>query len=108
LPVIGAWREWLPRARQAAEVILHRDSDLDERCERAVADSLQTDQGRFARLRARTKGNVGADTAATLALLAREERIASALYAGMRAPRVTLGTVVAMFLSAQPLVGQDA
>lgn len=108
LPVMGAWREWLPRARQAAEAILHRDSNLAERCERAVADARQSDQGRFARLRARVRGHVGTDAAATLALLAREERIASGLYAGMRAPRVTLGTVVAVFLSAQPLVGQDA
>jgi len=108
LLVMGAWREWLPRARQAAEAILHRDCDLAQRCERAVAKARQTDQGGFVRLRARAKGNVGADTAATLALLAREERIASGLYAGMRAPRVTLGTVVAVFLSAQPLVGQDA
>jgi ATP-dependent helicase HepA len=108
LPVIGAWREWLPRARQAAEVILHRDSDLAKRCERAVADARQSDQGRFAQLRARVRGQVGTDAAATLALLAREERIASGLYAGMRAPQVTLGTVVAVFLSAQPLAGQDA
>lgn len=108
LPVIGAWREWLPRARQAAEVILHRDSNLAERCEQAVADARQTDQGRFAQLRARASGHVSTDAAATLALLAREEYIASALYAGMRAPRVTLGSVVAVFLSAQPLVGQDA
>lgn len=58
-------------------------------------------------MRARAKGNVGADAAATLALLEQEERIASGLYAGMRAPRVTLGTVVVIFLSAQPLVGQN-
>jgi len=108
LPVMGAWREWLPRARQAAEAILHRDTNLAERCERAVADARQSDLGRFARLRARVRGHVGTDAAATLALLAREERIASGLYAGMRAPRVTLGTVVAVFLSAQPLAGQDA
>lgn len=105
LPVIGAWREWLPRARRAAEAILHRDCDLAQRCDQAVTRARETDQGRFAQLRARAKGNVGADTAATLALLAREERIASGLYAGMRAPRVTLGTVVAVFLSTRPLDG---
>jgi len=96
----------VPRARQAAEAILHRDCDLAQRCERAVANARQTDQGRFAQLRARAKGNVGSDAAATLALLEREQRIANGLYAGMRAPRVTLGTVVAVFLSAQPLVGR--
>ena len=45
----------------------------------------------------------GADAEATAALLAREERIANGIYEGIRAPRVTLGTVVAVFLSAHPL-----
>lgn len=107
LPVMGAWRQWLPRARQAAEAILHSERDMAQLCEQAVARAQWVDQRRFAQLRARVRGGVSADSNTTLALLEREERIARGLYAGMRAPRVTLGTVVAVFLSAQPLVRQD-
>ena len=103
LPAVDAWRQWVPQARAAAEVILRRESGLEELCDQAIERARVIDQGRFAQLRARLQVATGADAEATAALLAREERIANGLYEGIRAPRVTLGTVVAVFLSAHPL-----
>ena len=108
LPVMGAWRQWLPHAREAAIAILHHERDMTSLCEQNVARAKQADQGRFAQLRARGKGGVSGDAEATAILLEREERIARGLYAGMQAPRITLTTVVAVFISAQPIGLSDA
>lgn len=103
LPVMDVWRQWIPRARDAAEAILCRESGLEEMCRQAVERASGIDQKRFAQLRARLQAVSGADAESTAALLEREERVVKGLYAGILAPSVTLGTVVAVFLSAHPL-----
>src|SRR5690606_27324055 len=98
-PVVRAWRQWIPETRDIAEQLLRKETALEQLCREAIERLRESDEGRFAQLRARMQ-HADPDTAnEASALLAREERIARSLYAAIREPRVTLGTVLAVFVS---------
>lgn len=99
MPAVKAWRQWIPEARDIAEQLLRRETALEQLCQEAIERLWESDEGRFAQLRARIQ-HADRDTAEeTSELLAREERIAKSLYAAIREPRITLGTVLAIFVS---------
>jgi len=103
MPVVKAWRQWIPEAREIAEQLLRKETALEQLCREAVERSRESDEGRFAQLLARIQ-HADPDTAKdTSALLAREERMAKSLYAAIREPRITLETVIAVFVSSHPL-----
>jgi ATP-dependent helicase HepA len=103
IPVVKDWRQWTPKARDMAEQLLGKETALEQLCQAAIERSRESDEGRFAQLRARIQHS-DLDTAKeTTVLLAREERIAKSLYAAIRQPHVTLGTVIAVFVSPYPL-----
>lgn len=105
MPVVNAWRQWIPEARGMAEQLLRKETALEQLCREAIERSRELDEGRFAQLRVRAQ-HADPDTAReTSALLAREERIAKALYAAIREPRITLGTMLAVFVSPYALPG---
>lgn len=97
------WRQWIPQARAKAEQLLRDETDLDLVSQRSIERAQEADEARFAQLRARIHYADSATSDATTALLAKEERVSEALYAAMREPRITLGTVVAVFVSPHPL-----
>ena len=105
MPVVKAWRQWIPEARDMAEQLLRKETALEQLCREAIERFRESDEGRFAQLRVRIQ-HADPDTAReTTALLAREERIARSLYAAIREPRITLGTVLAVFVSPYALPG---
>lgn len=105
MPVVKAWRQWIPEARDMAKQLLRKETALEQLCREAIERSRESDEGRFAQLRARIQ-HADPDTAEeTSALLAREELIAKSLYAAIREPRITLGTALAVFVSPHALPG---
>ena len=130
MPVTKVWREWIPEVRDMAEQLLRKETALEDLCRDAIERSRESDEVRFAQLRARlhhAELESANETSALLArfaqlrspthyadpesanetssLLAREERIAKSLHAAIREPRITLGTVLAVFVSPHPLPG---
>lgn len=105
MPVVKAWRQWIPAARDMAEKLLRKETALEQLCQEAIETFRESDEGRFAQLRVRIQ-HADPETAREItALLAREERIAKSLYAAIREPRITLGTVLAVFVSPYALPG---
>ncbi len=103
MPVTRVWRQWIPEARKAAQQRLRDETDLDEICRQAIDRAKAADETRFAQLRARIRHAHSDMATATRALLKREQSVAEALYEAIRAPRVSLETVVAVFLSPKPM-----
>ena len=103
LPVINAWRQWIPEARKAAERSLRDETGLEQRCQEAIAHAREVDEGRFAQLRTRIRYAEPITAEETRAVLAAEEQISEALYAAIRKPRITLSTVAAVFVSPHAL-----
>jgi hypothetical protein len=108
IPSIGIWRQWIPQAREAAEQLLREKTDLDTLCQQAIERAKEADEARFAQLRARMRYADPVSSEATATLLEKEERVSRALYAGVQAPRITLGTILAVFVSPHPLVRAGA
>lgn len=105
MPVVKSWREWIPEARDMAERLLRKETALEQLCREAIERFQESNEGRFAQLRVRIQ-HADPDTAKeTTALLASEERISESLYAAIREPRITLGTVLAVFVSPYALPG---
>ncbi|MEQ8994529.1 MAG: protein DpdE [Pseudomonadales bacterium] len=105
MPVVKAWRQWIPEARDMAEQLLRKETALEQLCREAIERFRESDEGRFAQLRVRIQ-HADPETAREItALLAREERIAKSLYTAIREPRITLGTVLAVFVSPYALPG---
>lgn len=105
MPVVKAWRQWIPEARDVAEQLLRKETGLEQLCREAIERFRESDEGRFAQLRVRIQ-HADPETAREItALLAREERIAKSLYAAIREPHITLGTVLAVFVSPYALPG---
>lgn len=105
MPVVKAWRQWIPEARDVAEQLLRKETALEQLCQEAIERFRESDEGRFAQLRVRIQ-HADPETAREItALLAREERIAKSLYTAIREPRITLGTVLAVFVSPYALPG---
>lgn len=103
MPVTENWRQWIPQARAKAEQLLRDETDLDLISQRSIERAQEADEARFAQLRARIHYADPATSDATAALLAKEELVSEALYAAMRKPRITLGTVIAVFVSPHAL-----
>lgn len=99
LPVMASWREWVPRARAAAEQLLRSGTDLERLCQESVDVARVADERRFAQLRARIRYGETASATTSTALLNHEAQISNALYAALQEPRITLGTIVAVFVS---------
>lgn len=97
LPELGFWADLCGKARIAAEAALRADPDLIESLTRAEQRALRVDFRRLGQLRARVRAGADADDDSELAF---EERLAGALRDGIRAPRVRVDTVGAVFVSA--------
>lgn len=105
IPVVNAWRQWIPETRDIAEQLLRKETALEELCRESIERTREADEGRFAQLRARIRHADPHTAAETEALLAKEQRISEALYTAIREPRITLGTVIAVFISPHTLHG---
>lgn len=103
LPLLEHWAELVYRARGEAEAELRRSAELGARSAEAVAVARGLDATRFAQLRARAKSEDTAQAAAEERLLSAEQATAETLYAGIRAPRITLDTIGAVFLAGKSL-----
>jgi ATP-dependent helicase HepA len=99
LPVLDDWPAFVSRARTAAESFLFEREEVTERAREAVARARGIDTARFASLRMRTARSEGPAADADRVRLDIEERAATALYEGIRRPRITLDTVGVMLLS---------
>lgn len=105
MPVVKAWRKRISEARDTAEQLLRKETDLEQLSRESIERARAANEGRFAQLRARIQ-HAGLGVAEeTSTLLAREELIAESLYTAIREPRITLGTVVAVFVSPYALPG---
>ena len=105
LPVVKAWRQWIPEARGIAEQLLRKETALEQLCQDSTERTREADARRFAQLQARIQ-HANPDTAKeTTALLAREKLIAKSLCTAILEPRITLGTVIAVFVSPHALPG---
>ena len=103
LPVMDYWREWVSRAKQAAEVSLYHQVDIEKRTHEAVKRAEELDSCRFAQLRTRIERTEGAEAETLRRHLELENAVANALYGGIIKPRITLDTVIAIFLSGKSL-----
>ncbi|MGN7610943.1 protein DpdE [Magnetococcales bacterium HHB-1] len=103
LATVDAWRQWIPEAHNAAKQLLRDETDLDQVCRRAVQAMQASDETRFAQLRARIHHVDSGTATATQRLLEQEKQVAEALHAAILAPRISLETVIAEFISPQPL-----
>ncbi|WP_259967265.1 protein DpdE [Leisingera caerulea] len=101
LPELSYWSELSSKARVAAETALRADPDLIESLARAEQRALQVDLGRIGQLRARVRARADVVEDNDLAF---EERLAATLRDGIRAPRVRVDTVGAVFVSASRTV----
>ena len=99
LPVVEAWREWVPEACTVAATKLREETDLDRVCELAVERCNALNQGRFAQLEARIRGSDVKTALEAERLLVREKAFAETLNSALKAPKVTLGTLCAVFVS---------
>ena len=97
LPELGFWADLCGKARVVAQTALRADPHLIESLARAEQRALQADLGRIGQLRARARAGVDAQDHSDLAF---EERLATALRDGIRAPSVRVDTVGAVFVSA--------
>jgi ATP-dependent helicase HepA len=96
LPELGFWADLCGKARVAAETALRDDPDFIESLATADQRALRVDLGRIGQLRARARAGAEAQDDSDLAF---EERLARALRYGIRAPRVRVDTVGALFVS---------
>ena len=103
LPAVDIWHNWIPQARKAAEEYLRKETNLQQLCEEAVVAARQADEARFAQLRIRGRYADEYTAEAARVLLVSEEALSQSLYAAIREPSVTLGTVAAVFLSPHSL-----
>jgi hypothetical protein len=99
LPLLDDWPAFVSRARIAAESFLFEREEVTERAREAVARARGIDTARFATLRMRIARSEGPAADADRVRLDIEERAATALYEGIRRPRITLDTVGVMLLS---------
>jgi ATP-dependent helicase HepA len=97
LPELAYWAELCSKAREAAEAALRADHEVLASLGKAEQHSARVDHGRLGQLRARAQSNPAAEQDGELVF---EERLASALRAGIRVPRVRLDTIGAVFMSA--------
>lgn len=108
MPVLKAWRQWIPEARNIAEQLLRTETALEQRCQEANERAREANEGRFAQLRARIQHAEPIMAQENSTLLAREKLIAESLDTAIRDPRITLGTVVAIFVSPHALPGLNS
>jgi ATP-dependent helicase HepA len=99
IPIVDAWHDWIAEARTVAEKRLRTETDLEKVCEDAIDIAETLNQGRFAQLNARIRGSDANSASETKMLLESEFQIAESLYSALRFPRITLGTVCAIFLA---------
>jgi ATP-dependent helicase HepA len=99
LAVVREWPTHVMRARNVAEETLRKIPEICDRAAGAVKRAKSDDAGRFARLRMRIVRDDGALAEEDRRLLAVEEPVAEAIYAGILRPRLTLDTIGAVFLS---------
>lgn len=96
LPEITYWSELCGKARDAAEAALRTDSDLIVALAQAEQRAARVDHGRLGQLRARVRSAIVSEGEEELTF---EEELAAALRSGIRAPRVRVDTIGAVFLS---------
>ena len=103
LPVMDYWKEWVSRAKQAAEALLYRHAEIKKRTHEAVNQAKALDASRFAQLRTRIERTEGVEAEIQRRYLELEKAVAGALYRGIIEPHITLDAVIAVFLSGKPL-----
>ena len=108
LASVDVWHKWIPRAYESAEMILRTETDLNRLCQESIKRARQVEVSRMAQLQSRIRYGDAVTADATRILLANEERFSNAIYAAVREPRITLGTVVAVFVSPHPLTAFGA
>ncbi len=98
IPELENWPALCAEARKRAEVILHAREDLAERLARADRSAAEVEHGRLGQLRARARVEAASfgDPVADLQL---EEALFAALRSGIRAPRIRVDSIGAVFMS---------
>ena len=107
IPAVNVWHQWIPQARRAAEQLLRDETALEKLCQASVERAREADESRFAQLRARILHADPAMAEVTRSLLAQEQQLSEAIYVAIQKPRITLATILAVFVSPDPLLRID-
>ena len=98
IPELENWPALCAEARKRAEAILQAREDLAERLARADRRAAEIDHGRLGQLRARARAEA-ASSGDPVADLQLEESLSAALRSGIRAPRIRVDSIGAVFMS---------
>ena len=98
IPELENWPALCAEARKRAEAILHAREDLAERLARADRRAAEVEHGRLGQLRARARAEA-ASSGDPVADLQLEEALSTALRSGIRAPRIRVDSIGAVFVS---------
>ena len=107
IPSVNVWHQWIPQAREAAEQLLRDETALEKLCQESVEHAREVDEIRFAQLRARLLHEDPAMAEVTRSLLVQEQQLSEAIYMAIRKPRISLATILAVFVSPNPLFRID-
>ena len=103
IPVVDVWSQWIPEARRSAEHWLREETSLEQVSSQSISRAQEVAENRFAQLRARLRHTDHSGAEAVRKLLENEHRIAEALNSAILRPRITVGTILAVFLSPHSL-----
>ena len=108
ISAVDVWSQWIPEARRSAEYWLREETSLEEVSKQSISRAKEVAENRFAQLRARLRQGDDEGAEAVRNLLENEQRIAEALESAILRPRITVGTIMAVFLSPHPLAEFEA